>query len=424
MRGLVTARRADEFAAAVDAERVPAEAPAYLHELVSLVSDLRTADVAGPRTAFVTDLRASLLLAAPEALAAPDADAVPGAPPSLGEPTDSRRRRMVSAAAATCLVVGAGVGVAAASQTALPGDALYPVKRAIERVEIASGGAGAGRGEEYLEQAETRLDEVEKLALTRPDEFSTPGLVSRALDDFSESAEDGSQNMVDAYRDGDAEAIDQLRTFADESSRRLDDLMPRLPAETRDDALEVAQDLADIDATARQVCPACSSLAPLELSSAMQDLRDAVDKGLIPTRGPDREDGQPLPTKLGPGEQPPGTDPTVSAPSTLPTLPTLPAPPTPPPLTLPTGPGQQTTGPDNTPNDPGTVTSRPRPPAPTTTSRGPRITDIVPTPPTITPPTLTIPTLSLPTVSLPIPTIIIDPDDPLGDLDDDLLGGR
>nr|MBA2775033.1 hypothetical protein [Nocardioidaceae bacterium] len=191
MRGIVsTRRRADEFEAGVETGTVSSGAPPQTQALVDLVQQIRAVDTIQPREDFTADLRTRLLAAAPEFLTLDELTPAP-APVVVGDRRTTPARRALSAAAAACIVVGGGGAVAAASQTALPGESLYPVKRGIERLEVSTAGSSAGRGQEYLEQAENRLSEIEQLALTQPDDYETPLLMHRALDDFSTAAKDG-----------------------------------------------------------------------------------------------------------------------------------------------------------------------------------------------------------------------------------------
>jgi len=277
MRGIVSARRrADEFEAGVETGTVSSSAPSETRALVDLVQQIRTIDTVETRADFAADLRTRLLAAAPAFLTL-DETASASAPVSVRDRRTTPARRALSAAAAACIVVGGGVGVAAASQTALPGESLYPVKRGIERLEVSTAGSPAGRGQEYLQQADHRLSEIEQLALTRPDDYATPLLMRRALDDFSTAARDGGDSLMTAYReDGSDGSIGDLRQFAEESSRRLDAMMPLLPGDLRDELVAAAESLSTLDSAARRLCPTCSTLGPLDLSSALTIVREPL----------------------------------------------------------------------------------------------------------------------------------------------------
>lgn len=73
------------------------------------------------------------------------------------------RAAAASVAMLAVLVFGTGSAVAA-SMGALPGEALYPVKQAVERVQVAASWSAAREVAAYLDAAETRLDEAGRLA--------------------------------------------------------------------------------------------------------------------------------------------------------------------------------------------------------------------------------------------------------------------
>jgi hypothetical protein len=66
--------------------------------------------------------------------------------------------------AAALILSAAGAATASAAETALPGDALYPLKQAGEVLVLELARSEAARAERLVEQADTRLDEVVRLA--------------------------------------------------------------------------------------------------------------------------------------------------------------------------------------------------------------------------------------------------------------------
>lgn len=309
-------RRAEEFAAVLDGRSVASE---HNRAFVELVARLETVESPAIRPEFSAELRAQLMAEAPQALpTAGLAKVILFAP-------ESKRRRMLSVAAASCIVVGSGLGVAAASQQALPGDPLYPVKRGIERIELATSSSSVDRGEVLLEQAANRLDEVRSLALNQSRDPATPDLITQTLDDFIVSATDGGGSMVDAYRnDSDQNAIAELRQFTDHSAQSLDQLTGIVGSDARDELIVAAEVLSGLDEAARLACPICSSLPPLMLSDDMIAL-----KNLATIVSPTGTEVTPGTSPSQPAEQPAGhqtqapagattieVQPTESAPST------------------------------------------------------------------------------------------------------------
>jgi hypothetical protein len=409
-------RRAEQFAAAADGSATTA-LDAETQTFLQLVEQLRTLDVPAPDPAFTADLRMQLMAAAGEELVAAQ---IARAPAARLRSTEPRSRRVVSLAASVCIVMGSGMGVAAASQSALPGDALYPLKRGIENVAVSIASGPAGRGHEYVVAAGTRLTESQALVITRSDDPGTSALVSTTLGDFSTEAQHGADELIAAYDDnlGDASIV-ELRNFANDSAQRLQALGLTVPSNVRRDVLRAAHKVTVIDKAARGACSTCSTLAPITLSGQFAALRQAVKEG-APSVAPGQpghdpsgatsslsnspnSDGQPqhqhgpptailptLPTVSGaPGVQPPSNSPQQSNP-TQPTSSDLPSTtvPTPSTSTLPTVPS---------------IT------APTSTGPLPSITSV---PTSVTVPTVSISvtvsvsvTASVPSISLPTTTL-------------------
>ncbi len=154
-----------------------------VRELVGALSALPTPQ---PRPEFRAELRAQLVAIAPRIVAesadatAPLIDIVPGkAPAHTGRSTAARPRhtdslfaRIRSVPIGRPLAVAASVITAFAlllggavwmSQKALPGDALYGLKRASESFELATAGSDTEKARDYLDFAKTRAAEVQDL---------------------------------------------------------------------------------------------------------------------------------------------------------------------------------------------------------------------------------------------------------------------
>lgn len=148
-------------------------------------------------------------------------------PPSRGL---RRRFAMVGAAAMVALVAIATAGNYA-SRNALPGDALYGVKRASEDTGLAFTFDDAERAQRHLALATTRLDEVEQLVQAGAGATSAdPALVENAMRDFDSSTGEGSRMLLGADDAAGAPALGDLRTWAAEQAARLSVLRSSLPA--------------------------------------------------------------------------------------------------------------------------------------------------------------------------------------------------
>ena len=93
------------------------------------------------------------------------------------------------AVASAAVLIGGTAGMATAAQHSLPGEALYPVKRGIEKAELGLSMSSAGRGRDLLHQASDRLDEAQGLV----DQGSATGTprVPDTVAAFTASARDG-----------------------------------------------------------------------------------------------------------------------------------------------------------------------------------------------------------------------------------------
>jgi hypothetical protein len=252
--GFPAQRRADKFAALLEGPSTllvaVRDAP-----LLELVGALRGLPEAIPRPEFVADLRERLMAEAatvltPSPAGASDLDRLrlPARQP--------RRERRLAAAVGGLAILGASTGVAMASQSALPGDALYPVKRAIESAHADLSVGEASKGSTILASASDRLQEVK--ALAHRDGTARDAEVAGTLATFTDQATEASDLLLaDYHHTGDPQSIVRLHDFASSSLDQLAALEPLVPAEARDELIRAASTLAAIDSQAGQQCPAC-----------------------------------------------------------------------------------------------------------------------------------------------------------------------
>ncbi|WP_229400407.1 DUF5667 domain-containing protein [Micromonospora okii] len=173
---LFSRRRAERFAQLLDEanggrrHHVRSRADDHLAALVAVGRQLSTdPPPAEVDPDFRTGLRAMLVATAErEGIGAPAAastEAVPaGHRGSLLPAVTARRAR---ARGAILVGVAAGAiavsGISAASENAVPGDALYGMKRSTERAQLALASSDLSRGQLFLDFARTRLDEAAAL---------------------------------------------------------------------------------------------------------------------------------------------------------------------------------------------------------------------------------------------------------------------
>ena len=276
MRSRLSRRDADVFAAAVDGrapEARDAERADRLHDLVDVATLVR--ETSGRPTAqrdFVADLRSQLMAAAADELSGLEEAPEPEAEPTRHRaPAQIRVRRRLTAAATAFVVVGGSFGLVATSAQSMPGEMLYPVKRATERVEIMLR-SGSSEGQALLDHATTRLDEVATLAAeANPD---ADNLIAETLADFTDEANSGGDLLLDAYQDGGSQSnIDEVRTFTAASADRLETLATSIPGAAATEFADAAQAVTGLDSTAVGACPACGGKPPIDVDG---DLLKAV----------------------------------------------------------------------------------------------------------------------------------------------------
>lgn len=131
----------------------PVQASPEVRELARLAGILQGTWEAAPAAEATARGRAAALEAFGDAAALPTMPIVPARP--------TRARRLVARMAlAASLVIGLPAAAWAASEDALPGELMYPVKRAFEEVRLALAGSPADEAEVLLGIAAERLGEA------------------------------------------------------------------------------------------------------------------------------------------------------------------------------------------------------------------------------------------------------------------------
>ncbi|MEV7430047.1 DUF5667 domain-containing protein [Nocardioides sp. NPDC092400] len=293
-------RRAEEFDALVEGASTRELHDTRTVQLAELVGALRATAPVEPRPAFVADLRERLVAEAATVLVA--------APARGGKDVESRltvsprrtaRDRRIAAAVGGFAIVGATTSMAMAAQSALPGDTLYPLKRAIENAQTGFSVSDSQKGSALLANAEDRLHEVEEL--TRSEEAAGPlttDTIATTLAEFSDQASAASELLISDYEDnGHAEAIAELRDFTGESMDALAGLEAVLPEGARPALIQAAQLLTQIDAQAAALCTVCGgdgiSVIPPFAVRAVEEALGGLVGALVPPKA--TEAGAPAP---------------------------------------------------------------------------------------------------------------------------------
>ncbi len=262
---LFSRRRAERFAQLLDEanggrrHHVRSKADG---ELTALVEVSRRLTAEGPDVEVATPSsapdcgRCSLATAEREGIGTPAKPATTGVRGALLPAITGRRAR---ARGAILVGVAAGAialsGISAASENALPGDALYGMKRSTERAQLALASSDISRGQLFLDFARTRLDEA---ASVRGDRLG----FSAVLDDMDADTRQGVRLLTTvAAQRSDPAALDAVDTFLAGQRRVVSGLLDR-------------PDHADRERTRR-------SLALLDAAGKRADaLREAIACGL------------------------------------------------------------------------------------------------------------------------------------------------
>lgn len=272
-------RAAEEFASVLEGSR-PDLADRYA-DLTSCVGLLERHHPITPRPEHVADLRSRLMDAADTMLLPADAELAPMLPSRApAEPPRARRReRRLGAVAVAFVLVGGSAGVAAAAEGSLPGDTLYPIKRSLESAKVTLNTSDKGKGADLLDQAGTRLREVDRLVADAGSSRTEAERIDQALEDFQASAAKGSDLILAAYQhDADPAGLSELRDFAATQMERLQAVSEEAPASSKDAFTAAASLLADIDRQASALCGVCGSAllqipaTLLASASALSDL--------------------------------------------------------------------------------------------------------------------------------------------------------
>ena len=306
--GFTVQRRAEEFDTWVESASTYDASETRDAELLALVGALRAGPEVQARPEFVATLRERLMAEAATTLVPDDVSRL-----TLPARRPVRERRLAAVVGGIALV-GATTSLAVASQSALPGDSLYPVKRAIEQAHTGLSVGEGSKGTTILANAADRLDEVD--ALTRQDRFGDEVRIADTLNTFTDQATEASDLLLADYsHTGQASSIAQLRDFASASLTRLAGLEPLVPAEARDELIRAAGVLTTIDTEAALRCDDCggagiASIPPVlvaggEIVNVPRRPADVAAHGDRTTHGGKGTDGAELPEvaprAVGPG---------------------------------------------------------------------------------------------------------------------------
>lgn len=176
-------------------------------------------------------------------------------------PAVTARRARARGAILVGVAVGAVAlsGISAASENAVPGDALYGMKRSTERAQLALTGSDISRGQLFLDFARTRLDEA---ATVHRDRIG----FSAVLDDMDADTRQGVRLLTTvAVQRTDPAGLDAVNTFLTGQRQAVSGLLDRADHVERD---RTRRSLALLDAVrkrsdALRAAIACELPAPV-----------------------------------------------------------------------------------------------------------------------------------------------------------------
>jgi hypothetical protein len=275
-------RRAEEFHSLVENASTGGLHDARYADFLDIVASLRDTPAAQPRPDFVVDLREQLMTEAQTVLVATDEARL--TLPSRRTAGRPARERRIAAAAAGIAIVGATTSMAMAAQSALPGDALYPLKRLIEGAEAGIAVNEADKGAALLANASGRLAEI--TALSRDGRLEDGAAVADTLNTFTRQAIEASDLLLTDYAaTGEESSIAELRDFTGKSMQTLAGLESVVPEQARDELLRAARILTQIDAQAQQACPSCGGDGIDEIPAILTSSYELSGDGIAATPG-------------------------------------------------------------------------------------------------------------------------------------------
>lgn len=251
---------ADLLESLLEGRTAPEDAPRALSKLAGLATAVRDhTEVEAPTDEFRALFREELL----EVAAAGRPTLWDRTVDRVHDATAGMRHslRTAGAAALASTLIGTA-GVAAAAQSALPGDVLYSVKGLTEDARLAFASGDVERGRLHLAFARERLEEVEE-GRTR----LSPDQLTETLDQLDREAAAGAEELLGAALEGTTDPVlEELDAFTAELRARIIDLTGDLPLSVRPAAERTLEVLRRIDVQVAGLlgvssCEACDGVS-------------------------------------------------------------------------------------------------------------------------------------------------------------------
>jgi hypothetical protein len=215
--------------------------------------------------------------------------------------TSARGRFAIAAVAVLCLVFALGGMSLLLSRDALPGDALYGIKRSAEAASLGLAFGDEQKAFKHLEFATSRVNEMETLAQRYGPGDSPVGGYLSALTDFDTDASAGSRQLIALTTRQDGTLLSTLSSWARQQAGRLTAITDRLPDAARN---REASSLALVNSIADRADALSARLPCEQITSGNAD-----DIGALPAATPCGSAGGPVNGTGTPGT---GTNPNPS----------------------------------------------------------------------------------------------------------------
>jgi hypothetical protein len=289
-----TRRRIEELDALLEGRIAPEDASASSRRLASVATTVLDHDPL-PVVELGADRKAALrnqLLADIAALPTPVTERAREAlAPRMRRAATQARVAVASTMAAT--MVGT-TGVAVAAQEALPGDALYGIKKATESLRLSLAGDAVAVGRLELRFAEERLEEV--VAGSHDQRVASSEALIAALLEMDQRSVVGAEHLIRvAERDDRPELLEEVADFTDRQAAGIAGTYDDLPSDVKPHAEDSLSLLRRI--RIELLIPAIERCDCVELASASSPLSADAAEGLpwfrtatLPLPAPDRTD--------------------------------------------------------------------------------------------------------------------------------------
>lgn len=178
------------------------------------------------------------------------------------------RAGRTTAVSGLVLALMSGGALAIATDLALPGQPLYPLKLVVEEATTALEPSGVARGDQLLGQAAGRIEEAVRVLAVDPsgggaDQAVAAERAAVALDRAAELADEGAEEIFTTFaRTADPADLEPLRRWTSRVTRQLD-LLPLASGRAAAAVEQLRREIAEIVDRLAALVPACDPCSGL-----------------------------------------------------------------------------------------------------------------------------------------------------------------